>query len=74
MDADTALLNGTLDETIYMKFPPDYKPEPTTVTRLRLVKSLYGLKQSPLVWWMLLSSYLQSIGFKRLDANSGRYF
>jgi hypothetical protein len=44
MDADTAFLNGTLEETIYMKIPPGHKPESTTATGLRLVKSLYGLK------------------------------
>ena len=44
MDADTTFLNGTLEETIYMEFPPGYKPESTTATGLRLVKSLYGLK------------------------------
>lgn len=37
--------NGTLDETIWMRFLPGYKSESTTASGLRLVRSLCGLKQ-----------------------------
>lgn len=73
MDADTAFLNGTLSETIYMRFPPGYKPKNANATGLRLIRSLYGLKQSPRVWWQLISNYLVSIGFHRLNSDWGLY-
>jgi hypothetical protein len=41
---------------------------------VKLVKSLYGLKQSPRVWWKLVSGYFQSLGFKRVDSDWGLYY
>ena len=74
MDADTAFLNGTLEEEIYMAFPPGYHQSNLKATGLHLIKSLYGLKQSPRVWWKLISGYLESIGFKKVDSDWGLYF
>ena len=74
MDADTAFLNGTLEEEIYMAFPPGYVQTNPKSTGLRLIKSLYGLKQSPRVWWKLISTYLGSIGFEKVDSDWGLYF
>jgi hypothetical protein len=74
MDADTAFLNGTLDEEIYMVFPPGYQPLNPSMTGLRLIKSLYGLKQSPRVWWKLISSHLTSMGFNKVDSDWGLYY
>jgi hypothetical protein len=62
-----------LAEDIYMKFPPGYVPA-TSGTGLKLIRSLYGLKQSPRVWWKLISSYLATIGFTRLEADWGLYY
>jgi hypothetical protein len=44
VDAVGAYLNGELEETIYMQQPPGY--EDGTGRALRLLKTLYGLKQS----------------------------
>jgi hypothetical protein len=48
LDVDTAFLNPTLEEEVYIDFPeyfellyPNLKPDGTC---LRLLKSLYGLK------------------------------
>jgi hypothetical protein len=73
MDADTAFLNGKLDEEIYMNFPPGYEKEKGSTTALKLVRSLYGLKQSPHVWWRLVSNYLKELEFDRLDSDWGIY-
>jgi hypothetical protein len=74
MDADTAFLNGTLDEEIYMVFPPGYQASDPSSTGLRLIKSLYGLKQSPRVWWKLISGHLATMGFEKVDSDWGLYF
>jgi hypothetical protein len=75
IDFDTAFLNATLDEEIYMKRPDGLHlvgqftkwttgsntndPE----TALRLKKALYGLKQAPREWWLQLHKLLQRIGY-----------
>jgi hypothetical protein len=74
MDADTAFLNGKLDEEVYMALPPGYQNSVEGTTCVKLVKSLYGLKQSPRVWWKLVSCYFQSLGFKRVDSDWGLYY
>ena len=73
MDADTAFLNGTLEEDIYMDFPDGYQQQDMKSTGLKLIRSLYGLKQSPRVWWKLISTYLGELGFTRLSADWGLY-
>lgn len=61
VDISNAFLNGDLKETIYMKHPEGYEGTPGTY--LRLLKSIYGLKQSGRVWNEKLLSVLHSIGF-----------
>ena len=46
-DVKSAFLNGTLNEEIFMKCPPNLQQENKV---LRLHKSLYGLKQAARVW------------------------
>lgn len=71
MDVKTAFLNGILKEELYMKQPPGYKASPkttkdnTTEYVLKLNKSIYGLKQAPLVWNQTINKTLKSLGFTR---------
>jgi len=48
MDAITAFLNRDLDEIIYMDLPKGYEQVGMIC---QLLKSLYGLKQSPWQWY-----------------------
>ena len=50
-----------------MTHPPGYPGPPNTV--LKLIKSIYGLKQSPAVWSSTLFNVLQRIGFIRSGAD-----
>jgi hypothetical protein len=47
MDVKSTLLNGVLEEEVYVDQPPgfEFKEQLTKVYRLK--KSLYGLKQDP---------------------------
>ena len=47
MDVKTAFLNGELEEEIYMEQPEGFIVLGKAKKVCRLVKSLYGLKQSP---------------------------
>ena len=48
MDVKTAFLNGDLDEEIYMEQPEGFVVLGQEKKVCRLVKSLYGLKKSPM--------------------------
>ena len=47
-DVKTAFLNGTIEEEIYMSQPEGFEDGTNRVCRL--IKGLYGLKQSPRAW------------------------
>ena len=67
MDVVSAYLAGTLDEEIYMNAPEGLgHPKDTTV---RLIRSLYGLKQSGRVWYKKIESTLNSFGLTRMDSD-----
>lgn len=66
LDAKTAFLCSPIDADIYIQIPEGYElPSGLSLKRpvLKLKKGLYGLKQSPLLWYALLSEYLISNGF-----------
>ena len=71
MDVVSAFLNGKLDEEIYMEQPNGY----VTVVAgkenhvCKLIKSLYGLKQSPRCWYSAFKDYLESMGFEQSEAD-----
>ena len=68
MDVKTAFLYGSIEDEIYVEQPEGFNDNSGRVCRLN--KALYGLKQSPRVWYTTLSEYLQSLGFKALDADN----
>lgn len=48
MDVETAFLNATVEEDIYMRVPEGVDAPPGTVCKLK--KALYGIKQAPHAW------------------------
>lgn len=50
MDVKTSLLNGELDEEIYMNQPNRFVLEDQEDKICKLLKSLYVLKQAPKQW------------------------
>lgn len=64
IDVENAYLETYLDYDIYMTLPTDVYNNPTI--KVKLNKSLYGLKQSGELWYKKLNSVLISLGFKRL--------
>ncbi|KAG8735095.1 hypothetical protein FRC10_011005 [Ceratobasidium sp. 414] len=71
MDVIGAFLNGVLAEEIYMEQPPGFQDSTDRV--LRLIKTLYGLKQSARVWNKRLHEALLTLGYARLYADSCVY-
>ena len=62
LDFKSAFLKGNLKKKIYIKPMPSVKmPDGTNV--LQLVKSLYGLVQSPARWYETMCGYLAKCGY-----------
>ena len=73
LDVQTAFLHGDLDEELYLQQPQFFEDpsHPTHVCRLR--KSIYGLKQSPRIWYHKLHSFLIKVGYHRLNNEPNIY-
>ncbi|RYC76970.1 hypothetical protein BFJ63_vAg20155 [Fusarium oxysporum f. sp. narcissi] len=56
MDVKTAFLYGKIDEEIYVEQPEGFDDGTERVWKLR--NALYGLKQSPRIWYQTLSLFL----------------
>ncbi|CAI7829723.1 unnamed protein product [Closterium sp. NIES-54] len=67
-----AFLQSKLEKVLYM-YQPDYFDDGTGRV-CKLLKSLYGLKQSPLLWYMALDSVLLGAGWKKSQINTALYF
>jgi transposase InsO family protein len=76
VDIKGAYLNGVLNENevLYMQHPPGYKAVDAGVRVLRLVKTLYGLKQSGRRWYQKLTSIFDTLGFKQCQVDQAVFF
>jgi len=76
MDVKTAFLNGELEETIYIEIPEGgavpvnkVSGEYTQPLACRLIKSIYGLKQSPRTWYSRIYHFFRLNGFTQSDSD-----
>ena len=63
MDLKTAILNGDLEEEIYMDQPEGFIAKGQENKVCKLVKSLYGLKQAPKQWHQKFNKVITHFGF-----------
>ena len=63
LDISTAFLNGEMDCDVYMQPPEGFQDHFGSGVVLKLVKSIYGLKQAGRQWHKKLDSVLKSAGF-----------
>ncbi|MCO5580339.1 hypothetical protein L7F22_034205 [Adiantum nelumboides] len=73
MDVKTAFLHGVLHEVIYMLQPEGFVVKGKERKVCRLLKSLYGLKQSPRAWYHRFDTFMRSQGYKRSNADHCLY-
>ena len=74
MDVKIAFLHGDLEEEIYMKQPEGFMVKGKKELVWRLKKSLYGLKQSPRMWYQKFDTYIRGLGFTRSKEDHCVYF
>jgi hypothetical protein len=61
LDAVNAFANSHLDELVYTEYPEGFEEYGKV---LRLLRALYGLRRSPVLWLRELSKTLQECGFQ----------
>lgn len=67
MDVETAFLNGKVTSEVYVNQPKGYDDGTNRVCKL--IKALYGLKESPRAWYECLDKYLLKLGFIRSNVD-----
>ena len=74
MDVKIEFLHEDLEEEIYMKQPEGFVVKGKKELVCKLKKSLYGLKQSPRMWYQKFDTFIQGLGFTRRKADHCVYF
>jgi hypothetical protein len=74
MDVKTTLLNGGIEEEVYIEQPQGFEVEDRKTHVSKLKKDLYGLKQDPRAWYGRIDSFLMSLGFSKSKVDSNLYF
>ena len=72
-DLKNAFLHGDLTEEVYMHQPPGYLLGPPS-TACRLQKSIYGLKQSPRMWFGRFTSVMKAEGYTQSNGDATLFF
>jgi hypothetical protein len=72
LDVKTAFLNGKLEEETWLVPPEALGPVPPGHACF-LHRALYGLRQSPRVWYETIRDDLESIGFETSPADLGLF-
>ncbi|CAM9744291.1 unnamed protein product, partial [Heterosigma akashiwo] len=73
LDISTAFLNGEIDGDVYVKQPPGFVNKNHRNKVWKLKKALYGLGQSPRIWYLTLHDFLIKQDFVRSDYESCLY-
>ncbi|KAH9726277.1 Integrase catalytic domain-containing protein [Citrus sinensis] len=74
LDVKTAFLHGDLEEEIYMIQPCGFKVAGKENHVCKLIKTLYGLKQSPRQWYKRFDQFIQEHKFTKSEHDYCVYF
>ena len=71
LDYNTAFLNAKVEEEVHVKMAPGYEEfsNDGVPMVMRLLKSLYGLRQSPRCWYGTVDEHVVEIGCKSLKSD-----
>jgi hypothetical protein len=74
LDVQTAFLHGILTEPLYLMQPQGFISPGQHHLVYRLQRALYGLCQSPQLWYSRIHTYLLSLGLQQSTADPNLYF
>jgi hypothetical protein len=63
MDVKSDILNGVIQEEVYVRQPPSFESPKYPDRVYKLSKALYGLKQAPRAWYARLKTFLLEHGY-----------
>jgi hypothetical protein len=69
LDVKNAFLHGDLEEEVYMEIPPGFANNQTPGKVCKLKKSLYGLKQSPCIWFDRFKRAVCDMGYYQCNGD-----
>ena len=73
MDVKTTVLNGLVEEEVYVEQPLGFKTHERNTHVSSLNKALYGLKHAPRTWYDMMYNFLMSQGFTKSKVDSNLY-
>jgi hypothetical protein len=73
MDVKTAFINGDLLENVYMVQPKGFAVKEKEHIGCHLRKSIYGLKQTSIQWYLKFDETIRSFGFKENENDNCIY-
>ncbi|MCO5600682.1 hypothetical protein L7F22_054797 [Adiantum nelumboides] len=73
MDAITTFLHGDLKEEIYMQQPEGFVQKGKEHLVYKVLKSLYGLKQSSKQWYHKFDAFMHSIDYQQSNEDPCLY-
>lgn len=68
LDVKSAFLHGNLKEDVYVEQPRGYEVKSELHKVYKLIKALYGLRQSSRTWFERLESYFLKEGFEKCNS------
>eukprot|EP00253_Pinus_taeda_P006519 PITA_06519 len=74
MEVKTTFIHGDIEDEIYMKQPEGFVVKGKEELVCKLKKSLYGLKQSPRMWYQKFDTFIRGLGFTRSKEDHCVYF
>jgi hypothetical protein len=74
MDVKTTFLNGDLKENDFMSQPNDFVVKGQEHKVVKIIKSLYGLKQALRAWHAKLTKHLLKLNFKYFNLDDATLF
>jgi hypothetical protein len=74
LDVKIAFLHSELNEPDYMHIPPGFITPDNNNQLYLLRKSLYGLRQSPRMWFQKIDVFLYKAGMSRTEADYTLYY
>jgi hypothetical protein len=74
MEVKNDLLNGVIEEEVYMEQPQGFVIHGKESHVCKLKKALYGLKKEPRAWYARIDGYFMSLGFTKSEVDPNLYY